>query len=206
MHRGWLGGCKRVRHKSRRPRLRVGNATPAWGEGVPHPRKRPSTTLLRDAKILFSGSFSHFPLSRRCHFQDVQYHFSRLRVSVGKANVYKVEARRNRDLSVSRPWHIFVLLTVVDTRLLCPTNHSHDASRTHYRTRQPSNAFQLLRQPVPSSRRSQSLRGLRRPQDHYLGYHGRFPNASAIPVPVIAEALHFGPEHPHAASIFLVVG
>ena len=125
MHRGWLGGCNRVRHKSRRPRLRVGNATPSRGEGVPHPRKRPSTTLLRHGKILVNGSFSHIPLSRRCHFQGVQYHFPRLRVSVGKVNVYKVEARRNRDLSVSRPWHNFVLLTVVDTRLLCPTNHAH---------------------------------------------------------------------------------
>jgi hypothetical protein len=181
MHRGWLGGCNRVRHKSRRPRLRVGNATPSRGEGVPHRRKRPTTTLLRLGKNLVNGSFSHISLSRRCHFQDVQYHFSRLRVSVDKVNVYKVEARRNRDLSVSRPWHIFVLLTVVDTRLLCPTNRSHAVSRIHYRTRQPSNAFELLRQLAPQSRRSQSLRGLRRPQDHYLGHHGRFPNASAIP-------------------------
>jgi hypothetical protein len=70
------------------------------------------------------------PLSRRCHFQDPQYHFLGLRVSVGKVNVYKVEARLNRDLTVSRPWHIFVLLTEVDTRLLCAINHSPVASRT----------------------------------------------------------------------------
>ena len=128
-----------------------------------------------------TADFPHFSLSRRCHFQDVQYHYFRFRVTLGKVNVYKVEARLNRDLVVSRPWHIFVLLTVVDTSLLCAINHSHAASRNHNRTRALSNALHPLRQPVQYSRRSQSLRGLRRPQDHYLGLHGRFPTPPRSP-------------------------
>lgn len=130
MHREGLGGGDPVRHKSRRPRLRVGNATPSRGEGVPERRKRPCTILLRYVPILSIGPISYTPLSRRCHFQDPQYHFLGPRVSVGKVNVYKVEARLNRDLTVSRPWHIFVLLTEVDTRLLCAINHSPVASGT----------------------------------------------------------------------------
>ena len=181
MHGEWLGGCDPVRHKSRRPRLWVGNATPSRGEGVPGCRKRPTTTRLRAETNYFNCTISYFSLSRRCHFQDVQYHYFRLSVTLGKVNVYKVEARLNRDLVVSRPWHIFVLLTVVDTSLLCAINHSHAASRNHYRTRAPSNALHPLRQPVQYSRRSQSLRGLRRPQDHYLGLHGRFPTPPRSP-------------------------
>jgi hypothetical protein len=128
MHRGGSEGSGAGRHKSRRPRLGDGNATPPRGERVPGARKRPSSTRLRHISKVSRTQNPDIPLSRRCHFQDVQYHFFRARVSVGKVNVYKVEAPLNRYPPVSRPRQFFVLLTEVDTCLLCALNHSHRAS------------------------------------------------------------------------------
>ena len=185
MHREWLGGCNPVRHKSRRPRLWVGNATPFRGEGVPMCRKRPSATRLHHRTNLFNGLFPYISLSRRCHFQDVQYHYFGFRVSLGKANVYKVEARLNRDLSVSRPWHIFVLLTVVDTPLLCPTNRSPNGSLSvsknsplHESTKQcvttPASTRSIFATIVIVARAAQAARPLSR-------VSRSLPSASAIP-------------------------
>jgi hypothetical protein len=136
------------RHKSRRPRLGVGNATPRRGERVPGTRKRPSRTRLRDISRVSRAQNPDIPLSRRCHFLDVQYHYFRFGVSVGKVNVYKVEALRNRYPLVSRPRQFFVLLTEVNKCLLCALNHSHDARSNHYRTRTETHEFNLLLQPV----------------------------------------------------------
>jgi len=87
---------------------------------------------------------------RRYHCQDVQYHYFRPRVSLGKVNVYKVEPRLRSDPSVSRSWQFLVTLTRVKPTILCETNHRKFVSQKHFIARYSiSHGFDRL--PLPLS-------------------------------------------------------
>jgi len=129
MHWVRIGGTGARHHKSRRPHRGAGNATPASATGGRRRWKLRPVTRLRHTPELFLRLESAFSTHSRYHCQDVQYHFFRPRVSLGKVNAYKVEARPPGDPFVSRPWQHLLLLTVVISPILCLINHSHGVSR-----------------------------------------------------------------------------
>lgn len=160
------------RHKNRRPQHRVGNGTPMPGEGVPGRRKRPSTTRLRDLRKTFLLRYSDDTLSRRCHFQDVQYHYFRLSVSVGTVNVYKVEAQVNRGRSMSRSWQLLLSLTRPKSTLLCASKQRPFVADSLFHASVERNALICQSKVLPPSG-FESLRGHRGANDHSIKRYGR---------------------------------